>query len=127
VLLESDQRAYAPRSLPSQPGTSGAILASSRGNNSASLTVDARRSSWLEIPESWDPGWSATVNGRPARVYRVDYQQRGILIPSGRSIVRLRYQPPGWNDGVAIAIITALGLLGGIAVPWVRKRRGATA
>ena len=82
VLLEPDQRARAPRTLPSRPGSSGTILTSWRGNDSASLTVNASRPSWLEIPESWDPGWSASVNGRPATVYRVDYAERADPRPA---------------------------------------------
>ncbi len=128
VMIEPDQRAHAPRTLPSQPGPSGVIRSSSRGNDSASLTIDASRASWLEIPESWDPGWSATVNGHPARVYRVDYEQRGILIPRGRVYVHLRYQPPGWDTGLWIALITAALLIAAWgqqsgALRWPRRSR----
>ena len=65
-------------------------------------------------------GWHATVNGRPAGIYRADVGLRGIIVPSGDSRVTLEYTPRPIYLGGFATLATFLGIL---AALWLRTRR----
>ncbi|HEY3110624.1 MAG TPA: YfhO family protein, partial [Chloroflexota bacterium] len=71
---------------------------------------------FLVLSEVWYPGWSATVDGRPAPVVRADYLFRAVPVGPGDRRVELRFEPTGWRLGLAISLaawaaIAALGLI----------------
>ena len=61
--------------------------------------------------ESWDPGWSATVDEAPAEIHIASGYQMAVALPAGAKRLRLRYWPEGLTEG--------LGLSLGAAVLWL--------
>lgn len=72
---------------------------------------------YLSIPYS--RGWSATLDGRPVPLMRVNTAFIGLLVPQGTSTLELRYRTPGLALGAAISL-TALALACVLAI---RARR----
>jgi hypothetical protein len=110
--------------LDAQPADTGAgsgrILTARRGINDARLVVTSTAPGWLLVPDSWSEGWTATVNGEATDVWRINYTQRAVRVPAGRSTVSLRYRPPFYRMGVIISLATVLL---SVAVPLLRRRR----
>ncbi len=79
------------------------------------IRVDAPRAGLLVCSESNMSGWSATVEGRPARILAANYAFRAVEVPPGSHTVRFAYHPPGWNAGVAISIAGLLLCVLGMA------------
>ncbi len=52
---------------------------------------------FLVIADTWFPGWSATLDGRPCRIHRVQHMLRGLVLPAGDHRLRLFYEPEGWR------------------------------
>ena len=78
----------------------------------------------LRVSESFDPGWRATVDGRPTPVQIADLGQQAVFVPAGAHEVALRYEPRPWRVGLA------LSLGGGVAIAVLGfriRRRGAPA
>jgi hypothetical protein len=101
---------------PASAGAGGGTVTETRGVNSLDLRV---RSSggYLVIPDMWDPGWHATVNGRTAPVVRANFNQQAVPVPPGASHVMLRYRPPGLTLGELLTLAGALVVAGLVAVP----------
>ncbi|MEW6530027.1 MAG: YfhO family protein [Thermodesulfobacteriota bacterium] len=55
------------------------------------LTVETRDRALLVLTDLYYPNWTATVNGQPTTIYRVNCLFRGIVVPGGRSEVIFRY------------------------------------
>jgi hypothetical protein len=73
------------------------------------LSVTTRAPGLLVIADTWMPGWTATVDGRPASVLRGNYSQRVIaLTDPGRHHVVMEYRPPGLVLGLWISIGSTL-------------------
>ncbi len=95
----------------------------SRDPDHPRLEVSTTAPCLLVISDTWLPGWSAQVDGKPAPVFRGNLAQRVIPIGGpGRHRVDLHYSPPGLKLGGLITagsalIWTVLGLLA------VRRRR----
>lgn len=67
----------------------------------------------LVFNESFDPGWSATINGNAVAIRRVNAVAQGVIVPSGVSEVTFRYRPPGLAAGLAASIFGWAALFGG--------------
>ncbi len=72
-----------------------------RGN----IVLDSDKLLFFSIP--FDRGWSATVDGQPAKLLKVNIGFIGLIIPQGRHEVELRYRQPLMIPGL---IMSACGL-----------------
>ena len=71
---------------------SSAVLAS-YGDNQVSVSVDAARAGVLVLHDIAYPGWTATVDGHPAPVLRVNLLFRGVEVGQGRHTVTFAFHP----------------------------------
>lgn len=72
------------------------------------FTTTTDMQEFLFLSDTYDYGWTATVNGMPAAVYKTDFAFRGIVIPKGDSTITLAYAPRSFGTGLAISVITML-------------------
>lgn len=52
------------------------------------LTAETKTPALLFLSDSDYPTWRATVNNKPEQIFRADYAFRGVVVPSGRSVVK---------------------------------------
>ncbi len=91
--------------------------------NSVELRVDSGRPGLLVVPQNWNAGWSAEIDGRSSPVLRANYTSIALAVPAGASHVVLRFEPVGFRLG-ALVSVSALALGGGVAgVDFWRGRR----
>jgi uncharacterized membrane protein YfhO len=74
--------------------------------------VDVDGDGLLVTRASYARGWTATVDGRAAPVFRANGKHRAVPLPAGRHEVVLRYRPPGLALGVALTALSAALALG---------------
>jgi hypothetical protein len=95
--------------------------------NSVTLRVSAACVGLLVLPDTYFPGWKATVNTRARTIYPTDGAFRGVIVPKGTSRVQFRYEPRPFPIGIALA---GAGLMAFVVV-WLvsmpRGRRGPSA
>jgi hypothetical protein len=90
------------------------------------LRVTTQAPGLLVLADTWMPGWTATVDGRPAPVLRGNHAQRVIpLTEPGCHTILLNYRPPGFALGCAITTVSALAwtLIGGLRLCTYRGAR----
>jgi hypothetical protein len=80
------------------------------------IDADARRPGVLVLSDLDYPGWKAKVDGRDAKVERVDYVLRGVPLAAGRHRVELRYEPLSWRIGWIVSLLTLLALAALVAL-----------
>ncbi|HEX2695046.1 MAG TPA: hypothetical protein VHP61_04790 [Acidobacteriota bacterium] len=92
-----------------------------RGWYSASLP----REGLIIFPGNYAPGWHARVDGRRADVFEANIFSKGVVVPSGRHEIVLRYLPASFLWGAAVSLIS-LGLtLSGLIAFSIRSKRKA--
>ena len=74
------------------------------------------------LSEIWDPGWTATVDGVDARVYRTNFMFRGVVVDAGVHEIVLRFPANDVKWTLAFYLIPLAGF-GGLAVAWLWTRR----
>jgi uncharacterized membrane protein YfhO len=59
----------------------------------------------LVLTDQWYPGWTVSVDGRPARMLVVDHALRGVALAAGPHRVVFRYRPRWPLEGLAVTIL----------------------
>ena len=93
--------------------------------NEAEYLVRTAAPGLLVQVDQYDPDWTATIDGKPAPIHRVNYLMRGIVVPEGVHRVRLRYRPAALEAGIRISLASAAAALVLAAVGIVLRRRRA--
>ena len=91
--------------------------------NRVDLRTKAGAPSILVLSENHYPGWRAYLDGRPAGVLRVNYNQRGVLVPAGEHEVSFVYRPKSVIIGAVISLLTAVLLIVWWRGPWRGKEQ----
>src|SRR5439155_25555419 len=78
------------------------------GDQAAVVHVEAPSAGMTLVRIPFDPGWHATVDGRPVPVVPADYVDLAVPVGQGRHDIELRYRAPGVRYGLAAP---AAGLL----------------
>ncbi len=54
------------------------------------ITVDTKNAGMLVLTDAYYPTWKVFVDGQEKKIYRVDYNFRGVIVPSGKHKVIFR-------------------------------------
>ncbi len=93
-------------------GSGNQIIESSQYlDEEVTLTVRTTSTSLLVLADTYYPGWSITVDGESADLYRANLMNRAVVVPSGTHVVRFQYRPDCLARGFGLAAITAATLL----------------
>ncbi|MFA6955021.1 MAG: hypothetical protein WC538_04030 [Thermoanaerobaculia bacterium] len=118
--LESAKGIAFVESNPFAPAP-GTISAVDEHANGARIDLSAEGTTLLVAAVTAHKYWSATVDGVPAPIRRVNIAYQGIVVPAGAHVVELRYRNPLVAAGFAV---TATALFG--AFLGMRRRRTGT-
>jgi hypothetical protein len=96
-----------------------------RSANTMVIQVTAAEPRLLVIADTYYPGWQADVDEMPVQLYQTNVALRGVVVPSGTHTITLRFRPVTLFVGVALSLLTCLGLIVwlGLSIA-VRKRTG---
>lgn len=83
--------------------------------------IDLPRENLVFYSVPYDKGWSATVNGEPALIEKVDIGFMAVRAPAGSNTIRFKYTTPGLYPGILFSL-SGVFLL--IAYLLWSKRRG---
>ncbi len=92
--------------------------------NRVELTVETGCRGLLVLPDTYFPGWEATVNGDDAEILPTNVAFRGVLVDAGRSHVVFEFAPPGLRRGLVIAFFGLLVCPIAALIDRRRSRRG---
>lgn len=108
------------RSARTTTGNPGVVVAQSTDLvlGRATAGVHLERAAYVVLAASYDPGWRATVDGRPAPTVMIAPALVGVQVGPGTHHVVLTYRGFAWYP-----LLFALALAGFVAVALVVRRR----
>jgi hypothetical protein len=114
-----------PAQLPAALDLTVRLTAREPGRLAFSLDAPAPAGATLLVSENYYPGWTASVDGRPALVGRADYTLLGVPLPAGARQVVLTFTSPRYETGKAVTLgVLALAMLAiGAGLVLDRRRR----
>lgn len=109
VVLES-AGGDAPVALPSRIPIAAADIVAYEPTR-VEIWARARAPAYLVLTDTWYPGWTAEVDGRPAEIVRANYMFRAVALEPGEHRVTFVYGPASFRRGALLSILSALALL----------------
>ena len=93
--------------------------------NNLQYTIDSKKGGVVVFAEIYYPGWTATIDGQPAELGRVNYILRALNVKAGKHTVVLDFHPTSISTTETIAYIAIVILLLAIAgagyMEWKKK------
>ena len=87
------------------------------------ISVSADAPSLVVVRNTWEEGWSATVDGVPAPVLRANWFMQAVPVDAGQHEVRLRYKEPAIAQGIAMSAVVWGGWLIALVLSSIASRR----
>lgn len=116
------QEAVVRGSLGVQKG-GGAVTVHRDEPAEVELRTRLRRRSLVVLTNAFHVGWSVSVDGNRQRPVRVDAVLQGVVVPPGEHSVHWTYRTPGLDEGSALSVAGAVGVLGWALLIVLRRRR----
>ena len=75
--------------------------------NKVVLEVEAGQDGLVFLSDVYYPGWRATINGQPTKIYQADYAFRAVPVPAspaGEHQVVFSYFPQSFKQGLLVSL-----------------------
>ncbi len=106
--IEVARQALVDRPIPELVGGTGEPVTAtivSESPRRVEIQATTSQPGLLVLSDSYFPGWTATVNGSPREIHRVNIALRGVLLSSGEHTVVFTYQPRWFQIGVVVSLV----------------------
>ncbi len=111
-------REEAPSDLARAPdGGEGSVEITRYEPHRVRMSVNVTRRPWLFFGDVFYPGWLATVDGEPVKIYRANHAFRALLLSPGEHRIEWRYDPPLFRLGAAVSALTAAAIAAAVLRP----------
>jgi hypothetical protein len=87
------------------------VAIESYGYTRVAARVATKTPGLLVLSDTPYPGWQATIDGRPTRIYRANVAQRAVLVPAGTHEVRFEFRSATIRAGFWLSVGGILALL----------------
>lgn len=92
---------------------SGSVALTSYEPNLLKYSINSAKGGVVVFSEIYYPGWTVTIDGKPAELGRVNYVLRALKVPAGKHEVVMEFRPATVNTTNTIAYIAlAIILIG---------------
>ena len=120
LLVENDPNAAAEPSgtLPLAPA-----IAEDQGPNVVRVTATAEQPSYVVLNDFYQRGWTAQVDGQPARVVIANALFRAVAIEPGAHAIEFRFEPQSVLIGGVVSAISLVVVLASILIGYALSRK----
>jgi hypothetical protein len=120
VLIEGD-----PSAAEEPRGSAQVVAAQDEelGPNAVRVTARVDEPSYVVLDDFYQRGWTARIDGQPARVLIVNALFRGVSVEAGAHEIEFRFEPQSLLIGAIISAISLLGVLAALAIGYAQSRR----
>ena len=91
---------------------------------SITIRANANKECVLVLADGYYPGWEATIDGAPAKIFPAYHLFRGVHLPPGQHSVEFHYRPASFRYGLIISFL-GLAASGICALIAMRKSRSS--
>lgn len=126
ALFAADAPVNAVSSVAALPGPlpiAATVTKYAPGRVSIALSAPAPAGAALVVSENYYPGWTATVNAKPAVVARADYSLIGVQLPAGATTVELSFHSKPYERGRLVTLLAIAMAIVLLAAGLVADRR----
>ncbi len=79
--------------------------------SSVAIAAEMQCRGMVVLSDNWYPGWTATVDGQPAKIWEAYTAMRGVEVPAGSHRIEMRYRPLSVFLGATMLGLSLAGLV----------------
>lgn len=107
ALVEIDDRSFSDISKTGDGNSSnGTAKILGIANTHVEVETTSDRPAFLILSDVNYPGWQAWIDGKPSKIFQTNYIQRGVIIPSGKHVVRFEFHSFSFKLGMTITVVS---------------------
>jgi hypothetical protein len=109
VIESASPAAKAPQDglrTPEQPDT---VRLLEKDTNNVSIMARSKAAGYLILTDTFYPGWTVSVDGKPGTIYAANHAFRAVYLPAGNHQILFTYLPGSFIWGLRM-LMFALGL-----------------
>ena len=110
---------------PGPPGTPEARVVDEHTTGLVVRASAGAGGGYLNVLDSYDPGWQVEVDGERAVLLRANGLYRAVRLAPGTHEVRFRYRPLPFYAGLGVTLVVAAALLMACGREWLTAREVA--
>jgi hypothetical protein len=114
VVVEDPYRPLAPDA----PAPEGQAKIVREEPERVEIEAETPTACYLTLSDTFDPGWSATIDGKPVPIRPAWIAFRAVYLPPGSHRIVFRYRPAGFLTGLAITSAGVALVVFLLAWPW---------
>jgi hypothetical protein len=119
--VETDRPGEVDRFLSrAEPDPSESATVTREEPQRVELTAVLRSPGLVVVSDMYYPGWTLTVDGRPAEILRTNRAMRGVALSAGTHHLVFRYDPLSFRVGIVLSLVGLAALA--ILVMWAIRR-----
>jgi hypothetical protein len=103
------------QSLPEPATATASVTAMTDQSYELQVSPAAPAGSALVVSENYFPGWSATADGKPVPVARMNFNLIGVPLPAGARSIQLRFEDAAYRKGKTVTLVAIAAAL----IAWV--------
>lgn len=84
-------------------GRAGQIFVEKYSPNKVIIKTKNDNSGFLVLSDNYFPGWRALIDNKETKIYRTNYNFRGIIVPAGDHKIAFNYEPNSFRYGMVIS------------------------
>jgi len=125
VMLSSEAKELSAKSFSGE----GSIKMKSYAPNKLVYTSESKEKQLAVFSEIYYPlGWTATIDGKEAKIMKVNYLLRGLEVPEGKHTIEFTYDSPSYHKSNTISyaasyLLIALFIFLGFT-EWRKRKNG---
>ncbi len=119
IIMETNLKIEAKVESETQE-TPGVVTVTEQGANRVVLIVTAPTSGFVVLTDTFYPGWQASVDGQPARIWPANLAFRAVAVGAGEHEIVFSYWPRSFTIGLWISVTTLVAVVA-IGVFLVKK------
>jgi len=104
------------------PRSAGVAQVVSESNDRVAISAQLAKPGLVVLDDRLAPGWSVTVDQRPANAVHADVAMRGVFVEAGSHTVVWQYSVPGLTAGLAVSGVSLVVWLAGCVLLVVSRR-----
>jgi hypothetical protein len=75
----------------------------------------------LYLADTYEEGWKATIDNKPANIIKTNFAFRGLQLPQGEHVIKMTYSPESFTNGLYLTVIGLIGVCGSMLLNIYKK------
>jgi len=93
--------------------------------NRVVVQTEVKDSALLVLGDTYYPGWKASLDGQPTKIYQANYLFRAVFLPPGEHKVEFVFRPRPYYLGQVVRFSAILTMAAALLWDWKRRRKEA--